>query len=107
MVGRVTSEDVRKTGLNTDANEGEQTGALPLVVQRILLVAQLEAGLAGWVGFVWLAQAHGHVKVVHACGECTRENGWHKLWLNRVEHVGDVILARDIGHVICRAGVNL
>ena len=107
VVGRVTGEDVRKTRLNTDANEGEQTGALPLVVERILLVAELESSLAGWVGFVWLAQAHGHVEVVHACGECTRKNGRHKLWLNRVEHVGDVIFARDIGNVVCRASVDL
>ncbi len=78
MVRGVAREDVRETGLDADAAQGEQSALLPLLGHRELLVAELHPGQLVGLRGVRVRERHRHVKYVTPASKAARKTGMTK-----------------------------
>ena len=90
-----------------DAGQREPAGGLPLAGLGELLVAEHHAGLLVRRVRVRPRQRHRHVQVVGAGGERSVEDRHHEPRVDRVEHVGDAVLAAQRRDGVGRGRVDL
>jgi hypothetical protein len=107
VVFGVAREDVRESRFDPDADEGEPSSILPLAVLGELLVAELDARQRVRLLRVGRRQAHRHVEVGRAGGQCTVEDRHDEARVDRVEHVGDAVRLDEPCHRIGTRGVDL
>ncbi len=95
VVGGVAREHVGEPGLDTDADQRQPARGLPLLGLGELLVAELHPALLVRRLGVRLRQAHRHVEVVGTRRERAVEDRHVEDRVDRVHHVGDLVLASE------------
>ncbi len=107
MVGGIAREHIGQAWLHADTDEGEPPGRAPLVLDRELLVAELDTGERVRLLGMALRQAHRHVEVVGAAGQCPVEDRHDEPRVDGVHDVGDPVSPNEFGDCVGRCGVDL
>ena len=99
VLGRICGEYVGQARVHAHANQRQPACGLPVGVALELLIAQLRA--------VRPRQAHRHVHVVGAGGECAVHDRQDELRVDRVHHEVDLVALSQSRHDSRRRGVDL
>ncbi len=106
VVGGVAGEDVRQPRLDPHPDEGQPTGLGPGTRLLELGIAELDAALRVRPLGVRLRERHRHVEVVGAGRQRPVEDGHDEARVDRVEDVGDAVLAGEGRDIVGARGVD-
>ena len=97
VVNRVSGENIRQSGLDTNSHEGQTPGRLPFVVSRELFVTELHARFRIRLGWVGLRQTHRHVEIICTRRDRARKNRLNKLRFDGVHDMRRAVTASHFG----------
>ena len=105
-VGRVAREHVGQPRFDAETNQRQPPRCLPLRLGCELLITEFDPGqLVGLIRMA-LGQTHRHIEIVSAAGQCAVEDRHHKAGVDGIDHVGDALLAHQLGNRFGRTCVD-
>ena len=105
-VGGVTRKNIGESRFDTETHQRQPPRRLPLRLGGELLIAEFDAGQLVGLLRVSLRQAHRHIQIVGAAGQCAVEDRHHETGVDGIDHMGDGVLTDEIGDRLFRTCVD-